>query len=321
MKCNRGRQTLHAHRKPATSALLSSLAIALGLTYARAADARLTGAPVLRVHQDWFNSGFASPAVYRPSNQHWYLKNLGGGADQVVHFGLLGDIPVPGHYIDNSPFSYGAQIAVFRPSNGTWYIRYDPSTGATQVRPFGMWGDIPVPAHYFDSSIQPDKTLLQLAVYRPSNGTWYFESPSRPPVGFGLSGDIPIPADYTGDGLAEIAVYRPSNHTFYIRNVITLSFGNNGDIPVPADYDGDNITDIAVFRPSNVTWYIRRSSAGDVVELAFGLPGDIPVPGYYRTFFIEAANVAVYRPSNAGWYVWPWGLIANYGLSSDIPVP
>ena len=52
-----------------------------------------------------------------------------------------------------------------------------------------------------------------LAVFRPSNGTWYVlnadgSSSSRV---FGTAGDIPTPGDYDGDGITDLAVFRPVN--------------------------------------------------------------------------------------------------------------
>jgi len=59
-----------------------------------------------------------------------------------------------------------------------------------------------------------------VAVWRPSNGTWYV-IPSKTPNNFlvqqwGMSGDIPVPGDYDGDGKTDFAVWRPSNGTWYI---------------------------------------------------------------------------------------------------------
>jgi hypothetical protein len=76
-----------------------------------------------------------------------------------------------------------------------------------------------------------------IAVWRPSNGTWYI-----------------IPST-TG---------KP----------VSLHFGTQGDVPVPGDYDGDCKTDIAVWRPSNQIWYILLSSTGKVVTYKWGLPTD-----------------------------------------------
>ena len=101
-----------------------------------------------------------------------------------------------------------------------------------------------------------------VAVYRPSNGTWYFSLSS---LGFtyrqyGTATDKPAPADYDGDGKTDIAVFRPSNGTWYEIHsgtgaFVTRPFGQNGDLSVPADYDGDGRADPAVVRPSNTVWY------------------------------------------------------------------
>ena len=99
----------------------------------------------------------------------------------------------------------------------------------------------------------------ELAVFRPSNGTWYIKGVGA--TQYGTNGDIPVPADYNGDGKAELAVFRPSNGTWYIKGGGATQYGTNGDIPVPADYNGDGNIELAVFRPSNGTWYIKGVGA------------------------------------------------------------
>ncbi|HEX8249901.1 MAG TPA: FG-GAP-like repeat-containing protein, partial [Pyrinomonadaceae bacterium] len=82
-----------------------------------------------------------------------------------------------------------------------------------------------------------------LAVWRPSNGTWY------------------VLANYT--------------------NFSAAQFGAAGDIPAPFDYDGDRKADFVVFRPSPGVNYILRSSVGDSVGVQFGASGDVPIASAY----------------------------------------
>ena len=126
-----------------------------------------------------------------------------------------------------------------------------------------------------------------IAVFRPSNGTWYIRGQGS--FLFGTNNDIPVPADYNGDGKVEAAVFRKSNGTWYIRGMSSFSFGTSGDIPVPGDYNGDGRVEAAVFRPSNGTWYIRGQS-----PFLFGTNNDIPVPADYNGD--GRADAAIFRP-------------------------
>ena len=79
-----------------------------------------------------------------------------------------------------------------------------------------------------------------IAIFRPSDGTWYLISSSS-----GIA---------TG-----------------------VQWGNGLDVPVPADYDGDGKTDIAVFRPTDGVWYLRYSATGAVAGYQWGNGNDIPI--------------------------------------------
>jgi glucose/arabinose dehydrogenase len=170
-----------------------------------------------------------------------------------------------------------------------------------------------------------------VAVFRPSNGTWFIvKSGGGTPTGFqwGNSADVPVPGDYDGDSKTDIAVFRPSSGIWFIvfsstRAAMGFQWGNGSDTPVPADYDGDGNTDIAVFRPSSGTWFLRYSGTGGASGVQWGNSTDTPVPGDYdgdgRT------DVAVFRPSIGTWFI----INSNggsargvqWGNGADIPVP
>ena len=149
-----------------------------------------------------------------------------------------------------------------------------------------------------------------IAVWRPTTGTWYVRG--RPGIGYGVSTDKPIPADYSGDGLTDIAVWRPSTGTWYVRGSASVRYGVTGDIPVPGDYDGDHDADLAVWRPSTGTWYVRGRAS-----LRYGVKGDIPVPADYDGN--GSLDIAVWRPSTGTWYVRGRASV-RYGVKGDVPV-
>ena len=65
-----------------------------------------------------------------------------------------------------------------------------------------------------------------LAVWRPSDGTWYIRQSTTSfttSVSFqwGVLGDIAVPGDYDGDGKIDLAVYRPSTGTWFISQSTT----------------------------------------------------------------------------------------------------
>jgi hypothetical protein len=174
-----------------------------------------------------------------------------------------------------------------------------------------------------------------IAVWRPSNGTWFVIPSSNPSVPiiqqWGENGDIPTPGDYDGDGITDFAVFRPPNGTWFIipssnpSVPIIQQWGENGDIPVQGDYDGDGKADFAIFRPPTGTWFIIPSSNPSVpIIQQWGENGDIPTPGDYDGDGIT--DFAVFRPPSGTWFIIPSSnpsvpIIQQWGENGDIPVP
>ena len=141
-------------------------------------------------------------AVYRPSTGYWYiLKSSDPGSYDVIDWGQGGDVPVPADYDGDEK----TDVAVWRPSTGYWYILKSSDPGSYDAIPWGQEGDIPVPADYdalYDGGyvgedvLYPPRYRADVAVWRPSTGTWYIRKHdgTYTEIQLGTSGDIPLAA-------------------------------------------------------------------------------------------------------------------------------
>src|SRR5207248_1638378 len=64
---------------------------------------------------DDFTSDLATDATtWDPVTGNWHIGRL----SNTAHYGLPGDVPVPGNYLGNMT----TERAVWRPSEGNWYV-------------------------------------------------------------------------------------------------------------------------------------------------------------------------------------------------------
>ena len=224
---------------------------------------------------DYDNDGSADFAVFRPSWGTWFVINSSSGGGWYANYGASTDTPVPADYSGD-----GATDIAIRRGSSWFYLNSRTgsshqvfiwgSSGGTAVRgnhdgdlkddfvtfrnfggPNGIWDinlasgggfqtawgdptDIPVSGD-FNGDRKTD-----IAVWRPSNGTWIFidsDLGAGAEQQWGGEGDVPIPGRYDGDAATDFAVYRPSERRFYILSSTTGSYyftdwGSSGDVPV-----------------------------------------------------------------------------------------
>lgn len=201
-----------------------------------------------------------------------------------------------------------------------WYV-LNSSNFTFQAVQFGNGEDLPVAGDWQGDGV------MDLAVWRPSNATWYYSRITGNPttnyesIPWGSPSDKSVVGDFDGDGANDAAIFRPANGTWWIRQSLgggtfVQSWGLGSDKLVPADYDGDGDTDIAVYR--NGTWYISVCPTCPARYEQFGVGTDVPVPGDYDGD--GRADIAVWRPSDGIWYILrsTAGFTANrFGLPTD----
>lgn len=230
---------------------------------------------------DYDGDGKTDVAVWREGGfANFYVLNSADNTIRIEQFGQTGDVLTVGDWDGDGK----ADPAVYRDSSvgAQSYFYYrgssnNPNRNVTYL-PWGTAGDRPQTGD-FDNDGKRD-----LAVFRPSNSTWYIRQSSDSQIRYenwGLSTDKFVPADYDGDGKTDLAVFR--NGIWYIRNSSNnqnqfVYFGISTDLPVPADYDGDGKTDVAVFRGG--IWYLLQSTNGVSIQ-QFGLQGDQPLPAAF----------------------------------------
>ncbi|MEO8072867.1 MAG: VCBS repeat-containing protein [Acidobacteriota bacterium] len=186
-------------------------------------------------------------AVWRPGNGYWYVLRSSDNTLLSQQWGQAGDAPVVGDFDGDRMNDFG----IVRPNDvstgntaNRWYI-LESDFNYTRIlsAAFGIKTDKLVPGDY-DGDAKSD-----IAVWRPSDGIWYYLKSSTLAVGTTAVTD-------------------------------SFQFGASGDIPQPADYDGDKKMDFAVYRSGN--WFIYNSQSNTVSGFLWGTATDQPATSPYR---------------------------------------
>lgn len=285
----------------------------------------------LRDAADYDGDDKADYAIFRPSNNRWYIRRSSGVLGEQEWGVANEDWMVPGDYDGDGK----GDLAVWRETTGVWY-RINSSNGAFMVHNWGVAGDEPV-ARDYDGDGKTD-----MAVVRRSGGvmTWYvfysstngFDSRQ-----FGISTDFTAPGDYNGDGKFDLAVQRngttsTSPATFYIQTATTYEvyeFGLTNDLVAPGDYDGDGKTDLAVVREgstptSNLNWLYKSSLSGQTVgPYTWGVTGtDLLAQNDYSGD--GKTDIAIWRNADGRFWIYDVAnnnfSVVSWGQPNDFPV-
>lgn len=133
----------------------------------------------LAVRGDFDGDARIDAAVYRPSNQVWYVRQSSNAQVTFTQFGLASDTRVSGDFDGDAK----TDIAVFR--GGTWIVLRS-TNGQISYSQWGTGGDTPVTGDYNGDG------SADLAIWR--SGTFYISQSGGGVTFFpwGTSGDLPV---------------------------------------------------------------------------------------------------------------------------------
>lgn len=240
---------------------------------------------------DWDGDGKTTVAGAKNDNgsMWWYLSdaNSGNNANNILHFGAVGDMQVSGDWNGDGRTSVG----VARNINGklVWYLTdYNQENAPVNYTfTYGGNGDIPVTGDWNKSG----HTEIGVVTPTPSGLLWKLKenvTGGSPDLQFyfGKVGDTPVTGDWNHDGISTPGIVRndgqalqwflsDSNSGMNPNNV--FRFGAANDLPVTGDWNGDGYSSVGVVRKdaTGPRWFLTNNNQENA-PVSYG-------PFYYGT--------------------------------------
>jgi hypothetical protein len=272
-------------------------------------------ARAIHAHGDLDGDGRSDLFVYQPHTDLLIARTQSATTSQV--FSVPGAVPALLDWDGDDR----TDRCVWEPGTGAWWL-FESSTNDGYTVTLGKAGDIPVPGDYLGLGRD------QIAVFRPSNGTWYIRATRfgghLTTLAFGQVGDLPVPADWDGDGDIEPGIFRPSTGVWSAVQLdgtpVTIpatTWGGAGDVPLAGNFVGDATADQVVYRRQLGIAWIRDGATGATSTLQIGdglpMPLDWDGDGYL--------NPALFDPESGLWRIRVGAQMqtVTFGGIGDIP--
>ncbi|MBT8200949.1 MAG: CapA family protein [Acidimicrobiia bacterium] len=171
---------------------------------------------------DWDCDGVDTPAMYRTSDGHVYIRNAPDGlADPQPFWGRWDDVILAGDFNGDGCDT----LATYQRVSGLIHLSNSLGSEPTVEYYFGIPGDKPFVGDFDEDGVD------ELGLHRESSGFVYMRFTHD--IGFadaeffyGIPDDRLVAGDWNGDGIDTVAVMRPGDGIFYLRNENSLGFAD-----------------------------------------------------------------------------------------------